>query len=90
MPAHLPEPQVQPQPERAGVVGSPQPVCAVCGEPRELRKREACSGRCRAALSRRRRALSQTTRDREVLAALDAIARLVQGPLKRLQKEAAQ
>ena len=44
-----------PEPERSGVVGSPEPVCVVCGGPREPRKREACSDRCRAALSRQRR-----------------------------------
>jgi hypothetical protein len=29
-----------PSPERSAPVGSPQPVCVVCGEPRDPRKRE--------------------------------------------------
>ena len=39
---------------RSGVVGSSEPVCVVCGGIREVRKREACSDKCRAALSRQR------------------------------------
>lgn len=75
-----------PSPERSALVGSPQPVCVVCGGPREPRKREACSDKCRAALSRRRRAQIQTTRDQETRAALEVIAGLVQGTLGRLEK----
>jgi predicted nucleic acid-binding Zn ribbon protein len=78
--------EVPAEAERSGVIGSPQPVCAICGGPRDRRKREACSDKCRAALSRRRRALTQTTRDQETRAALEAIARLVQGTLRRLEK----
>lgn len=70
-------------PERSAPVGSPQPVCVVCGGPRELRKRETCSDRCRAALSRQRRALSQTTRDQEIRDALEAVAELVQVTLRK-------
>ena len=46
------------------MLGSHEPRCAACGGPRNPRKREACSDRCRAALSRRRRAqrVEQTTR----------------------------
>jgi predicted nucleic acid-binding Zn ribbon protein len=86
MPALTPTPPDGPGPERSALVGSPQPVCVVCGRPRDLRKREACSDKCRAALSRHRRALSQTTRDRETRAALEAIAGLVQVTLGRLGK----
>jgi len=77
-------PQVLPQPERSAVVASQEPVCAVCGGPRDSRKRATCSDRCRAALSRRRRTQTQTTRDREIRAALEAIAGLVQVTLGRL------
>jgi predicted nucleic acid-binding Zn ribbon protein len=58
-------PEVPPEAERAGVVAFPQPVCAACGGPREPQKREACSDRCRAALSRRRRAEAETTRQQQ-------------------------
>ena len=84
MPVPTPSPQVPAEPERSGVLGSAEPVCVVCGGPRDSRKREACSDKCRAALSRRRRALSQSTRDRETRAALEAIARLAQVTLGRL------
>jgi predicted nucleic acid-binding Zn ribbon protein len=76
MPTTLPQPQVQPQPERAGVVGSPQPVCIVCGEPREPSKREACSNKCRAALTRQRQAERRQLRDGEILALLEHAERL--------------
>jgi predicted nucleic acid-binding Zn ribbon protein len=79
-------PQVPPEAERSAVVGSPQPVCDVCGGPRDPGKREACSDKCRAALSRRRRSHTQTTRDQEIRAVLEAIAGLVQGTLERLGK----
>jgi len=42
-----------PPPERSPVVASSGPVCAVCGVPRDPRKRETCSDKCRAELSRR-------------------------------------
>jgi hypothetical protein len=60
-----------PSPERSAPVGSPQPVCSVCAGPRDTRKREACSDRCRAALSRRRRKDAQSTRDGEIRALLE-------------------
>ena len=65
------EPKVSPEAERSGVVASPEPVCAVCGGPREPRKREACSDKCRAALSRRRREASLRERDRQIRALLE-------------------
>lgn len=64
-----------PQVERSGVVGSPQPVCAVCGGLRDSRKRETCSDKCRAALSRRRRIQTQTTRDQEIRTLLEEALR---------------
>ena len=75
MPTGPPQPQLPPQPERAGfsppVLGSPRPVCIVCGAPREPSKREACSNKCRAALARQRQAEAQRARDQELLALLD-------------------
>jgi predicted nucleic acid-binding Zn ribbon protein len=72
-----------PSPERSAPVGSPQPVCAICGGPRDLGKREACSDRCRAALCRQRRAQAQATRDGELRATLTAIRKLVRPSLRR-------
>jgi predicted nucleic acid-binding Zn ribbon protein len=66
-----PAPVAGSSPERSAPVGSPQPVCVVCGGPRELRKREACSDKCRAALSRRRRKDAQRTRDEAIRALLE-------------------
>jgi hypothetical protein len=61
------------------LVGLPCPVC----QKRLLRGRQTvCSGRCRAKRWRD----SRVTRDPEIRAALEAIARLVQGTLGRLEK----
>jgi hypothetical protein len=86
MSSRRPLPPDGPSPERSALVGSPQPVCVVCGGPRNPRKREACSDKCRAAISRLRRAQIQTTSDQETRAALEAIAGLAQGTLGRLDK----
>jgi len=51
-------------------------ACIVCGGPRASGRREACGARCRAALSRARKAEAQRTRDAEILAVVDGIARL--------------
>lgn len=59
-------PPRQPQVERSDVVGSQEPVCALCGGPRDPRKRETCSDRCRAALSRQRRLNAREARDERV------------------------
>jgi hypothetical protein len=68
--------------ERSAVVGSQQPVCAACGGPRDPRRREACSDRCRVALSRKRRAEALAKRDRELRALLEeALRKLEEGPL---------
>lgn len=61
--------------ERSGVVASPEPICAVCGGPRDARKREECSDKCRVALSRQRRASAMEARDRAVEALLEAALR---------------
>ena len=36
--------------ERSAVVASSGPICAMCGRPRDPRKREACSDKCRTEL----------------------------------------
>ncbi len=59
------------------VVASPRP-CPVCGEAMTGRKTSACSDRCRAAWSRRRRAEAQTERDRRVRELLEAAMRIIE------------
>ena len=68
------------KPERAAVVTSPQPVCAVCPAPRPVGRRETCSDRCRAELSRRRRKDALQARDDEIRALLaTALRKLEEG-----------
>jgi hypothetical protein len=59
VPSHRPAPRTRAEPERALLAGRP---CPGCGAPLTGRKREACSPRCRAALSRRRLADAQAAR----------------------------
>ncbi len=71
-------PDDPPESERAavapGVVGFPDPIlpgsCPVCGSPLTGRQRVACSDRCRAELSRRRKAQAQAERETQVRAYL--------------------
>ncbi len=60
------------------VVGSSRPF-SVCGEPMLGRRTSACSNRCRAAKSRRRRTEAQTERDQRVRDLLTAALREVEG-----------
>src|SRR5215467_74545 len=74
------ESKVSPEAGRSDVVASPQPVCAVCGGPRDPRKREACSDKCRTELSRRRRKGALRRRDGEIRALLaTALRKLEEG-----------
>ena len=75
-----PRSEVLPEAERSGVVASSEPVCGVCVGPRSSRKREACSDKCRAELSRRRRKHALRTRDQEIRALLvTALKKLEEG-----------
>jgi predicted nucleic acid-binding Zn ribbon protein len=65
-----------------GVVASSRP-CPVCGEAMTGRKTSACSDKCRAALSRRRRAEAHTERDRRVRELLEAGLRILGGEQRR-------
>jgi len=68
--------------ERSAVVASSKPVCAVCGGPRGSQKREACSDKCRAELSRRRRKDALRARDDEIRVLLTtALKKLEEGAL---------
>lgn len=55
--------------------GAPRRPCPVCGAPLTGAKTSACSDRCRAAKSRRRRADALTERDRLVRELLEAAVR---------------
>jgi predicted nucleic acid-binding Zn ribbon protein len=77
-------PEVSPMLARAAlsraVIGSPEPVCAICGGSLDPRKRAACSAKCRAALSRRRRKDAQRNRDEDIRALLEtALKKLEEG-----------
>src|SRR5260370_12549113 len=76
----------QPESARAPVVASPEAVCAACGWSLAGAQRVACSGRCRAALARRRRDEAQPARDTEIRVALGTIAHLVPATLGRLER----
>jgi predicted nucleic acid-binding Zn ribbon protein len=72
-----PTPKVQPQAARAGYA-APGVPCPICRQPLPAGRR-VCSGRCRAALSRTRRAEAQAARDAEVRRLLAAALRLLDG-----------
>jgi predicted nucleic acid-binding Zn ribbon protein len=79
-----PHPRLEVPPEAArALVGAPVGEsrgcpAAGCGAPLVGRQR-ACSGKCRAALSRARRQVNATTRDAELRRLADAIIRLLDG-----------
>ena len=71
--------QVSPEAARALVAGSEvdsrQRLCIACQSPLSARQRTACSGKCRAVLSRRHRAQGREARDQEIRALLEAALR---------------
>ena len=77
-----PDRQVSPEAVRALVTGhgvdSAQRLCPVCRAQLTGRQR-ACSGKCRAALSRWRRAQGREARDQEIRALLEAALRKLEG-----------
>ena len=52
-------------------------VCRVCGKPLRHRQRQVCSGKCRAALSRGRKAEAESQRTRRVRGLLAEALRLL-------------
>jgi hypothetical protein len=74
---------LDPTPEPVVPVESARALCGGCGGPLAGRQKVACSGKCRAILSRLRRNRAAVERDKEVRAALEAIAGLVQRTLER-------
>jgi len=85
MPTHTTIATPQEKSERAPCSASPGAVvassgtCPICGTPLTGRQK-ACSGKCRAALSRRRKAEGQAHRDRRVRELLErALGELGEG-----------
>ena len=87
--AHAQQAAPEEKTERAApshsVVGSGEPSCAcpICGTPLKGRQTSACSDRCRAALSRRRRTEGQAEKERRVRELLEAAVRVLGGSTKR-------
>jgi predicted nucleic acid-binding Zn ribbon protein len=76
MPSPSPDAQVSAGTVRAPMIASPRGMCEACRAPMVVRKgKRACSGKCRAVLSRRRREDARDVRDREVRALLEAALR---------------
>lgn len=80
VPGALPGHQVLPEAARALVAASPANPgdrrCPVCDNPLRARQ-QVCSGRCRAELSRRRKADARQARDEQVRAFLLAALALM-------------
>ena len=57
--------------------GVGQPVCCVCGKTLRRRQRQVCSGKCRAALSRGRKAEAESQLTRRVRGLLAEALRLL-------------
>lgn len=68
--------QIMPEGARALLVASQLRCCPACGTPLRPRQR-ACSGRCRAALSRVRRSARQQARLEEIRALVARTGRLL-------------
>jgi hypothetical protein len=71
-----PEPPVSSNAAGAPLAGSGVPCCPGCGGPLTGRKR-ACSGRCRATLSRQRATARQSARDAELRRLLEVALRML-------------
>jgi predicted nucleic acid-binding Zn ribbon protein len=83
--APSPDAQVSRGTARAPVIASPRASCEACGARMAERKgKRACSGKCRAVLSRRRRDDVRDGRDREVRALLEAALRTLGGRVRFL------
>ncbi len=60
------------------MINCPEHRCKTCGVPLTGREsKKSCSGRCRAALSRKRRAEAQEERDRRLQRLVETLAREV-------------
>ncbi len=61
------------------MVEYPDRRCPVCKGPMAEQKESACSGRCRAALSRKKKAQAQEERERRIQGLLKETRRLLEG-----------
>ncbi len=59
------------------MVDYPDRPCPVCKGPMTERQESACSGRCRAALSRQKKAQAQEERDHRLQRLVETLAREV-------------
>ena len=59
------------------MVDCPDRRCPVCKGPMAEQKESACSGRCRAALSRKKKAQAQEERDQRLQRLVETLAREV-------------
>ncbi len=59
------------------MVDYPDRPCPVCKGPMAEQKESACSGRCRAALSRKKKAQAQEERDQRLQRLVETLAREV-------------
>ena len=84
MPPEKTSPPAAAMPERSAMVGSLEPLCAVCGRPRSPRKRETCSDACRTALNRRRKTDAEAARDRKIRAYLTTAAESLEAAMTML------
>ncbi len=59
------------------MVSYPDRPCPVCKGPMTARQKSACSGKCRAALSRKKKAEVQEERDQRLQRLVETLAREV-------------
>jgi predicted nucleic acid-binding Zn ribbon protein len=79
--------QVPPETVRAPVVASPRATCEACGTPMAARKgKRACSGKCRALLSRRREDETRQARNQEICGLVVQAERLLAAARMRLEE----
>ena len=78
-------PEVPAQAARALQGAIPVPSCPACGGPLTPRQR-ACSGRCRAALSRLRQGRAREARDHELRQLLKAALRMLESQAIRVME----
>jgi len=77
----IPTPEIPAEAARALLEASPLSSCPACGKPMTRRQR-ACSGRCRATVSRRRHEQRQRERDGRIAGLLRDALRLLEDEQK--------
>ncbi len=70
------------------MIDCPDRRCETCGGPLAGRERKkSCSGRCRAALSRKKKAQAQEERDLRIRELLETAVRLIGGNVENTPRE---